>query len=284
MAAYRFCRTDDIPLLVEAYNLCYAVHFPGEPPLTVARFKALVHDLNLWCSSCMVATEGNLPIGVLLAAKRDQGTLIYRLGIASAHQRAGHGRHLLNSLSQKLAILGPPTLMAEVPAPWEPCRQFFSACDYTAGISYSDFVLEGSPAAGGKSDLITPVSLDELHASGALNPGPDLSWWRSLKTLENRREQLHGLAVASDLRMEAWLLYATNTQDGSLEVMAMGRAPGQQSGALLGILVRQLAGRDGARVSLPRISPGEMDLQELESLGFRRVRDYVRYTATAAPA
>ena len=284
MAAYRFCRTDDIPLLVEAHNRCYAVHFPDDPALTVAGFKDVIHDLNIWCSNCMVAMEGGLPIGVLLAAKRDHGTLIYRLGIATGHQRAGHGRHLLNSLSQKLAILGPPTLMAEVPAPWEPARDFFSACGYAAGASYTDFVLEGVPAPAGNRDLVIPVSLDDLRESGELSPGPEHSWWRSLKTLKNRQEQLRGLAVASDLRIEAWLLYAGDARDGSLEVMGLGRAPGQQPGALLGILVRQLAGRDGARVILPRISPGEIDFQEVESWGFRREREYVRYTATAAPA
>ncbi|MCZ6601021.1 MAG: GNAT family N-acetyltransferase [Acidobacteria bacterium] len=284
MAAYRFCRTDDVPLLVEAYNSCYAVHFPHEPLLTVDRFKGVVHDLNLWCSNCMVAMEDNQPIGVLLAAKRDHGTLIYRLGIASEYQRAGHGRHLLNSLSQKLAILGPPTLMAEIPAPCEIGRDFFSACGYTAGTTYSDFVLEGVPAPDGNRDLVTSVSLDDLRESGELSPGQEFSWWRSLKTLENRQEQLLGLAVASDLRIEAWLLYAADPGDGSREVMALGHAPGQQPGALLGILVRQLAGQDGARVTLPRISPEEIDLQEVESWGFQRVRDYTRYTATAARA
>ena len=102
--------------------------------------------------------------------------------------------------------------------------------------------------------------------------------------MENRQEQLRGLAVVSDLRIEAWVLYAGDARTGSVEVVALGRAPGQQPGALLGILVRQLAGPDGVRVTLPRISPAEIDLQEVESWGFRRVRDYVRYTATAAPA
>ena len=36
-AAYRFCRTDDIPLLVEALNRCWRPYFPAEPVMTVAR-------------------------------------------------------------------------------------------------------------------------------------------------------------------------------------------------------------------------------------------------------
>ena len=34
--------------------------------------------------------------------------------------RQGHGRHLLTSLSSKLAILGPPRMVAEVPETFAP--------------------------------------------------------------------------------------------------------------------------------------------------------------------
>ena len=54
MSSYRFCRTDDIGLLVEALNRCWAPYFPGEPPETPATFKRSIRDLQVWCSSCMV--------------------------------------------------------------------------------------------------------------------------------------------------------------------------------------------------------------------------------------
>ena len=83
--------------------------------MTPAAFKRSIRDLHVWCSSCMVAFAGSDPIGVLIGAKRPSATLIYRIAVHPDHQRQGHGRHLLTSLSSKLAILGPPRLVAEVP-------------------------------------------------------------------------------------------------------------------------------------------------------------------------
>ena len=39
LSSYRFCRTDDIGLLVDALNRCWAPYFPDEPPMTPAAFK-----------------------------------------------------------------------------------------------------------------------------------------------------------------------------------------------------------------------------------------------------
>ena len=74
MASFRFCRTDDVPLLVEAYNACYHVHFPDLPPMTVDRFKRAAREIDLWASSCMVAVVDSKPAAVLLATKRDTET------------------------------------------------------------------------------------------------------------------------------------------------------------------------------------------------------------------
>ena len=115
MSSYRFCRTDDIGLLVDALNRCWLPYFPDEPPMTAAAFKRSIRDLQVWCSSCMVAFSGSDPIGVLIGAKRPSGTLVHKIAVHPDHRRQGHGRHLLASLGSKLAILGPPRIIAEVP-------------------------------------------------------------------------------------------------------------------------------------------------------------------------
>ena len=130
MSAYRFCRTDDIGLLVDALNRCWRPHFPHEPPATAASFKRSIRDLQVWCSSCMVAFAGADPIGVLIGAKRASGTLVHRLAVHPDHLRQGHGRHLLESLASKLAILGPPRLAAEVPESFAAARALFGSCGY----------------------------------------------------------------------------------------------------------------------------------------------------------
>src|SRR5678815_4001005 len=142
MSAYRFCRTDDIGLLVDALNRCWAPYFPEEPPATAASFKRSIRDLQVWCSSCMVAFSGSDPIGVLIGAKRPSGTLIHRIAVHPDHRRQGHGRHLLASLGSKLAILGPPRIVAEVPENLAPACGLFSASGYSQEAVLTDYVLE----------------------------------------------------------------------------------------------------------------------------------------------
>jgi hypothetical protein len=81
MSGYRFCRTDDIGLLVDALNRCWALHFRDEPPMAPAAFKRSIRDLQVWCSSCMVAFSGSDPVGVLIGAKRLSATLVYRIAV-----------------------------------------------------------------------------------------------------------------------------------------------------------------------------------------------------------
>ena len=45
MTAYRFCRTDDMGLLVEAHERCRGPEDAGEPALDRDGFKRLVRDL-----------------------------------------------------------------------------------------------------------------------------------------------------------------------------------------------------------------------------------------------
>src|SRR4029453_7891139 len=104
--------------------------FPGEPAVTAESFKRSIRDLQVWCSSCMVAFSGPDPISVLIGAKRPSGTLVHKIAVHPDHRRQGHGRHLLTSLSSKLAILGPPRMVAEIPEALAPTSALFAACGY----------------------------------------------------------------------------------------------------------------------------------------------------------
>ena len=141
MTAYRFCRSDDIGLLVDALNRCWAPYVPDEPPMTAAVFKRSIRDLQVWCSSCMVACSGPDPIGVLIGAKRPSGTLVHRIAVQPDHVRQDHGRHLLASLGSKLAILGPPRIVAEVPEALAPACELFGASGYVQESRLTDYVL-----------------------------------------------------------------------------------------------------------------------------------------------
>src|SRR5262245_44008950 len=147
--------------------------------MTPAAFKRSIRDLQVWCSSCMVAFSGSDPIGVLIGAKRPSGTLIHKIAVHPDHRRQGHGSHLLASLGSKLAILGPPRIVAEVPETLAPACALFSASGYVKEAVLTDYVLrfdsrdsaavdqsDGTSQYG--SELIIPVTVDDLAANGLL--------------------------------------------------------------------------------------------------------------------
>ncbi len=250
--------------------------------MTPAAFKRSIRDLQVWCSSCMVAFAGADPIGVLIGAKRPSGTLVHKIAVHPDHRRQGHARHLLTSLSSKLAILGPPRIVAEVPEHFDAARGLFSACGYADERVLTDYVWrpgdqEPGPEVRALSEgFVIPVTIDDLAANGLLESDDvQTCWERSVETLTARKDEIAGLAVASDERIEACLLYM---QGG--EIVAL-RSFIEDGGARLTQLLSRL-GNGSFRV--PKLHPGEISNDLLERLGFRAAGSYRLYTASARPA
>ena len=310
MSAYRFCRSDDIGLLVDALNRCWAPYFPDEPLMTPAAFKRSIRDLQVWCSSCMVAFSGADPIGVLIGAKRPSGTLIHRIAVHPDHARQGHGRHMLTSLSSKLAILGPPRIVSEVPETLEAACGLFRASGYVEEAVLTDYVLsrEESPSTraefpgslragdhGGR--FVIPVTVDDLAANGLLGEThPLVCWERSVETLTARKDDIAGLAVASDERIEAYLLYVKpgmgpDGNAGSAEADSRASPRTAEIVSLRtfiedgGARLRQLLSRLGTGTfRFPKVHPAEISKELLETLGFRPVGGHLLYAARARSA
>jgi GNAT superfamily N-acetyltransferase len=279
MSSYRFCRTDDIGLLVDALNRCWASYFPDEPLTTPASFKRSIRDLQVWCSSCMVAFAGAEPIGVLIGAKRTTGTLIHKIAVHPDHRRQGHGRHLLTSLSSKLAILGPPRLVAEVPETLAPACALFEAGGYVQEAVLTDYVLQRDWQDSGEVPaglFMIPVTVDDLVANGLLE-GTDtqVSWHRALESLNARKDEISGLAIASDEGIRAYLLYI---KEG--EILAL-RTLVEDGGACLKPLLATLRAQTTTTVGFPKVHAAEIRQELLEALGFRPRASYRLYAARA---
>ena len=280
MSSYRFCRTDDIALLVDALNRCWLPYFPEEGHVTAATFKRSIRDLQVWCSSCMVAFSGADPIGVLIGAKRPSGTLIHRIAVHPDHLRQGHGRHLLDSLGSKLSILGPPRIVVEVPGTLEHAAGLLRASGFAQEVVFTDYVRPGDgievPEMTGR--FLIPVTVDDLAANGLLGEDyPPTCWERSVETLTARKEEIAGLAVASDERIEAYLLYIGG------EILAF-RSLIEDGGARLKQLLSRVLATGIGTPRFPKVHPGEISKELLETLGFRRAGHHVLYAATARSA
>lgn len=246
----------------------------------------------------MVAFSGSDPIGVLIGAKRPAGTLIHKIAVHPDHWRQGHARHLLTSLSSKLAILGPPRIAAEVPETFTAARELFQACGYEQETLLTDYEMRFDPsdsalARGGQAAqdggaFVIPVTVDDLVANGLLGDAhPQACWARSVETITARKAEIAGLAVASDERIEAYLLYVKGGADPesdaepgkvTTEIVSLRSIVGD-GGTRLGPLLSQLRGMGSVRI--PKVHPAEISAEVLESIGFRPCGGHLLYAATA---
>lgn len=290
MTAYRFCRTDDRALLVAAFESCRGPEDEAEPPLDNEGFKRLVRDLDLWCSSCMVAFEGKDAVGVLLGAKRATTTLVYGLRVHPEHRRRGHARHLLTSLSSKLAILGPPGLLAEVPAERRGVAgAAFEACGWKPAGSFRDWRRPGGGSvnlsSGGAREALGPVSLEELQGAGLVGNGLRC-WQRDLPALTKPGRALEGLAFHSQERIEAWVLYELGATAGEpWQIFLAGLAEGPLGRLGFSTAMAEVAGLAGdSALVLARADPEEIEPGVLGEVGFELGDKTLLYTSDAQAA
>lgn len=298
MPSYRFTRPDDIPYLVRAVNECFDVHFPDRPALTVGRFREEMKHLDLWPSNSMVAAADTEPVAVLTATKRADETLVSRIGARPGEERQGHCAHLLTSLGQKLAVLGPPRLAVEVPASRPGALGLFRTLGWREETVYTDLVRPAGSADATATlepvpeGLVSPVTVEELAGAGALTgpapasgpetPAAPAAWERRLPSLRGRSDVLRGAALASPDRVEGWLLW--EEREDALDVAAWGAAEAERGGLVLSLLLRDLVrANPGTAVRLVRTGEGEIPSEVVEELGLEPVERYHRLTTEAKP-
>jgi N-acetylglutamate synthase-like GNAT family acetyltransferase len=247
--------------------------------MTAPAFKRSIRDLQVWCSSCMVALSDSDPIGVLIGAKRPSGTLVHKIAVHPDHRRQGHGRHMLASLGSKLAILGPPRIMAEVPETLADASQLFKASGYVQETVLTDYVWQGengNDVHGVDGRFVIPITVDDLAANDLLGERhAQMCWERSVETLIARKEEIAGLAIASDEHIEACILYQKDGEIVSLRTFV------DDGGARLKQLLARLRATGMSTFRFSKVHPLEISKEILEELGFRPVGGHRLYAAQA---
>jgi GNAT superfamily N-acetyltransferase len=284
VTAYRFCRTDDMGRLVEAHNRCWLPYHPDEPPLTLERFKRWVRERSLWTSSCLIALEGKEPVGFSFGCKRERETRILRLAVHPDHLRRGHGRHLLTSISSKLAILGPPRLVAEVPEEAAAAQALFGACGYHEEDTLQDWRLEVPQAVSAEpaEGILVPIGPADLQSNGLLVDPPGIGWDRGIETLLAMGDKVEGLAVLAGDQVAGFILY--RCEDGGTRLMALRRESDAAPEGVLDRLLQAVTARLPAPWLLEKTPAAEFPPGWLASRGFRQRRRHRRMAATARPA
>jgi hypothetical protein len=126
---------------------------------------------------------------------------------------------------------------------------------------------------------VIPVTVDDLAANGLLEGAPAQGCWeRSVATLTARKDDIAGLAVASDERIEAYLLY--EKRGVGVEILSLRSFVEDGGARLQQLLARLLAG--GLRTFwFPKVHPDEMSKEWLETLGFRPAGEHRLYATRA---
>lgn len=294
MVAYRFCRPDDIPLLVRAVNECWRPHFGG-PLLTEESFRGEMKRLDVWPSNSMLALgDDGSPLAVSIGTKRPRSVLVHRLAARPGHERQGYGRHLVTSLSQKLAVMGPGRLEAEVPMDLADAVAFFEAMGWEREAVLTDRVkaAPSTPASGDSpvpDDLLVPVTVGELEAAGVLDRD-EFPWQRRIESLRVRSDEVVGIGVVTPDAVEAWLVAepargAAFDADPALplEILAAGARDPSRAEFLLSLCFRWLTHQASRPLRMARVAPDELPPGALAAAGFEPARRYVRYSARANP-
>jgi hypothetical protein len=104
-------------------------------------------------------------------------------------------------------------------------------------------------------------------------------WERSVETLIARKDDITGLAVASDERIEAYVLFVDRGAEAT-EIVALRSFIDDGGGRLTQLLSRlRASGATSARI--PKVHPAELSAELLKRLSFRSAGGHTRYVATA---
>ncbi len=132
------------------------------------------------------------------------------------------------------------------------------------------------PSGVDDARFVIPVTVDDLAANGLLvETDPQVCWERSVETLAARKNDIAGLAIASDERIEAYLLYRNGVEIVSLRSFV------EDDGARLKHLLSQLCAQGMETFRFPKVHKAEISPELLETLGFRPDGGHLLYSARA---
>ena len=163
MPSYRFCRPDDLGLIVRAINQCCRIHEADSPEMTEDRLKTQMTLFAVRPGNCMVALDRHQPVAAVISTRREQEAWIQTLGCQPAFQRRGIASQLVEALVRKIAIQRTTDIAVDVPEDNEAALLFFQSVGFEERGHL--VTLEGLPVDQfGPSEDVVPAPAAESTA------------------------------------------------------------------------------------------------------------------------
>ena len=268
MPSYRFCRPDDLTLIIRAINACYLMHYPDALAMTEERLKEHMTLFHVRPGNCMVALERQQPVGVVVSTKRDYGVWIQALGCQPAFQRRGIATQLLEALVRKIAIQRAPLVTVDVPTTNTPARRFFEAVYFTVRgryVSYQGLLTEASGVPG-RIEAVPSPDLLAYYAPFHTTPA---CWERNAESLAGYGTLPQGYAYYAQSTVQGYLIHRDNT------ILDLALAPQADAEQVSAALLGRMCAAGCTYATLAKVPEGESISPVLARLGFTPRADYL---------
>ena len=265
MPSYRFCRPDDLELIVRAINTCCRIHETDTPEMTEELLKTHMTLFAVRPGNCMVALERQQPVAAVISTRREGEAWIQTLGCQPAFQRRGLASQLIEALVRKIAIQRTEDIAVDVPEDNEAALQFFHSVGFEERGRL--VTLEGQPASSGGSsgEAVQVPAADLLRDSQAFHAFPRC-WERSADSLAGYGELLQGCAYRETGITQGFLLYRDAT------ILDLACAPGADAARVSAILLNHLPGE--SPLTFPKVNTDDPLLDVLQRQGLKPKRSY----------
>lgn len=268
MPSYRFCRPDDLALIIRAINACYLMHYPEVPAMTEERLKEHMTLFQVRPGNCMVALERQQPVGVVVSTKRDYGVWIQALGCQPAFQRRGIASQLLEALVRKIAIQRAPLVTIDVPSTNTAALRFFEAVDFTVRgryVSYQGFLPERTDIPGSVEAVPPPALLSYYAPFHTIQA----CWERNAESLTGYGTLPQGYAYYAQGTIQGYLIHRDHT------ILDLALAPQADAEQISAALLGRMHAAGYTHATLAKVPEAEPVGPVLTRLGFTPTTEYL---------
>lgn len=267
MPSYRFCRPDDLGLIVRAINRCCRIHETDTPEMTEERLKAHMTLFAVRPGNCMVALERQQPVATIISTRREANAWIQTLGCQPAFQRRGIASQLVEALVRKIAIQRTEDITVDVPEEHDAALEFFQAVGFEERGRFVTLAGQPEAVSGPSGEVVqaSPPALLEVYEAFHAVPA---CWERSADSLAGYGELIQGYAYRENGVTRGYLLHRCST------ILDLACAPDADAARVSAALLGSLHASGASPLTLPKVNAADPLLDVLQQQGLKPARSY----------